>query len=1239
MSSLQMRARAIAALMVCLGVFAGPSPAWGATSAKGLFAEVPSRVLEAATRASRPRVSSSRLEHFLAPSHWLDLVPAQVSPPFLSPEFYVGARQQGPARQAQSSPSAASDGTNFLVVWSDDRDGRNYHQVRATRVSPTGEVLDPLGISLPGVGANIPPVVVFDGTNHRVTWAGRSPEGRPAIYSVRVRPDGSLVDSTPQLLIPAPFTSTWAIVHVELVFNGTDFLLLWGERESIYSSDTALVRSTRVSLEGVAASPLGQPVYSGNYTRGAWSGSGYLVVSSGGTGDYVLVARLDMDGSFIERLSFQRPGVRYVTSPSVDFDGEGYFLVWGEARDSSGDVPHIVGARMSVTGTLATPITLYSGAGDRLPVGVAFDGTNHVVAWTDYAGGASYNSGSLRAMRVSRAGTVLDPGSIILRRNTVDGARQGTGLALSGSALLVAWHDSSNASDEQDAWASLMSLSGTVLKAEQRLSSSTNTQTSSAIATDGHGYLVVWSSRSLAPRREDVHGTFLSAAGTELTPGGFVISDAEGDQRFPAVAFDGTQYLVVWQDERARSMKPKLYGRRIPPPGGGGPAAEFPLPSEYEFNMNQQLTCGGGVCLVVWWSGNQILGARVSASGEVLDSKPLVLTPGVWDVSAQPSISFDGTDFLVVWNLSVGNGARQLEAARVSPEGLIHEPGRFPLGAPNQGVTSKAHVAFDGQNHLVVWPQLGGVVRGLRVSRSGTALDDEARVLATGFQTAGEADLAFDGEAFLVLVTGSLPGDTWQHPYRVWAQRVLPSGDASGASMEVVPNQDTTVSRGATIASVGPGHFMLVSNGFATASHETLRVHAREVAYNRGPVAESSLVVLDEDTPHAITLTGTDAEGDALGFLITEPPAHGTLTGTPPQVVYTPDENFHGTDSFRFIARDRGAPSDEVTVALTVNSKEDVPVAHPLVHTLQEDTAPQLVLSGSDGDGDALTFEITAAPAHGTLTGTPPALTYTPHADFHGTDAFEFITSDGKQTSAPVTASLAVTPVNDAPLAQGRRFTVSTPGSIEVLLEGGDIDGDALTYSVTRRPTKGLLAGAPPRLVYHAEEAVTGEDSFEFSVSDGTLTATATVTLDLSRRNQEPVTRAQAFIVQQGTSINIVLDAADPDGDALTYLITQAPSSGTLSGEGSTRTYRASASFTGEVSFTYTVTDGLSTVPGQVRIEVQAPPAPPTPPTPPSRRGCSAAPGASCVPLLFALALLARRRDGTWSAQALKRRD
>ena len=74
-----------------------------------------------------------------------------------------------------------------------------------------------------------------------------------------------------------------------------------------------------------------------------------------------------------------------------------------------------------------------------------------------------------------------------------------------------------------------------------------------------------------------------------------------------------------------------------------------------------------------------------------------------------------------------------------------------------------------------------------------------------------------------------------------------------------------------------------------------------------------------------------------------------------------------------------------------------------------------ITLTGSDVDGDPLTFSVATNPAHGTLSGTAPNLTYTPTAGYIGPDSFTFRASDGQATSAPAAVDISVTHVNHAP--------------------------------------------------------------------------------------------------------------------------------------------------------------------------------------------------------------------------------
>ncbi len=93
------------------------------------------------------------------------------------------------------------------------------------------------------------------------------------------------------------------------------------------------------------------------------------------------------------------------------------------------------------------------------------------------------------------------------------------------------------------------------------------------------------------------------------------------------------------------------------------------------------------------------------------------------------------------------------------------------------------------------------------------------------------------------------------------------------------------------------------------------------------PVATSQSVATDEDTGIAITLAGTDDDLDPLTFTVVDPPVSGELTGDVPDLTYTPDPDFNGSDSFTFTANDGTDDSAPATVSITVNPVNDAPVA------------------------------------------------------------------------------------------------------------------------------------------------------------------------------------------------------------------------------------------------------------------------------------------------------------------------
>src|SRR5688572_9274212 len=197
------------------------------------------------------------------------------------------------------------------------------------------------------------------------------------------------------------------------------------------------------------------------------------------------------------------------------------------------------------------------------------------------------------------------------------------------------------------------------------------------------------------------------------------------------------------------------------------------------------------------------------------------------------------------------------------------------------------------------------------------------------------------------------------------------------------------------------------------------------VAPNTKPFANDQPVNVVEDTPTGITLTGSDPENDPLTYSIVTTPAHGTLSGTAPDVTYTPNLNYNGPDNFTFRTNDGIYNSDLVgTVAITVTPVNDAPIANNQSVNAIEDVGQAITLTGSDVDGNTLTYSIVTGPTNGVLTGTLPNLTYTSNLNYNGSDSFTFKVNDGTVDSNVATVSITITPVQDTPIADNQNIDV-----------------------------------------------------------------------------------------------------------------------------------------------------------------------------------------------------------------------
>src|SRR5262249_24363675 len=198
-----------------------------------------------------------------------------------------------------------------------------------------------------------------------------------------------------------------------------------------------------------------------------------------------------------------------------------------------------------------------------------------------------------------------------------------------------------------------------------------------------------------------------------------------------------------------------------------------------------------------------------------------------------------------------------------------------------------------------------------------------------------------------------------------------------------------------------------------------------------------------------------------LTYTIVAQPAHGTLSGTAPNVSYTPAVNYNGADSFTFKANDGTVDSNVATVTITVTPVNSAPERADRAGSRAEDTAKPIVLAATDVDtATGLTYAIVAPPAHGTLTGMAPNVTYTPAPNYNGPDGFTFKANDGTVDSNVATVSITVAPVNDPPVAGNDTATTkkNTAVTINVLANDSDVDADALTVASVTQSANGTAA-------------------------------------------------------------------------------------------------------------------------------------------------------------------------------------
>ena len=261
----------------------------------------------------------------------------------------------------------------------------------------------------------------------------------------------------------------------------------------------------------------------------------------------------------------------------------------------------------------------------------------------------------------------------------------------------------------------------------------------------------------------------------------------------------------------------------------------------------------------------------------------------------------------------------------------------------------------------------------------------------------------------------------------------------------------------------------------------------------------------------------------------------------------------------------------------TETEPPQLPTVTNIEITTLEDTQKIFAFSGSDPQNLALSYTISSQPQHGTVSVNGGAGTYSPNANYNGTDIFYYIASSSGGNSNIGTVVVTVTPVDDEPNTMDATAVTDEDNPVDIILSAEEYDGDNVQFQVRNNPSNGSVTISGTTANYVPSTNFNGTDTFNFEavdISSKSILNTATATITVNPINDAPTVMDITDIeVSIGTSVDITLLGSDVDGDNLTYSIVDNPTTGSVNISGDVATFTANSA--GAHSFTYKANDSI----------------------------------------------------------------
>ena len=253
------------------------------------------------------------------------------------------------------------------------------------------------------------------------------------------------------------------------------------------------------------------------------------------------------------------------------------------------------------------------------------------------------------------------------------------------------------------------------------------------------------------------------------------------------------------------------------------------------------------------------------------------------------------------------------------------------------------------------------------------------------------------------------------------------------------------------------------------------------VIINTPPVAQKQTITVDEDTSQDIILTATDKENDTLSFEVTTQPMYGKLTGKAPNLTYTPNENYNGSDSFAFKVNDGKLDSSIVTIPINITSINDKPTVDAGEDIESIEQLPiTLNAMASDIDGEIKSYQW----SEGNITLSTTA-SFSKDDFTVGEHTLTITVTDNEGASASDTITIKILAANTPPVIKTQTVETTESKAISFTLEATDHENDTLSFQITKQPSHGALTGTAPNLTYTPTTHYIGQDNFSIKANDG----------------------------------------------------------------------------------------------------------------------------------------------------------